>query len=144
MRIIYTCGDALLHDDFAPTSVFLPERPTGREPIIGAAVGATIAISLRRLEWQWRQLRKPLLGYCYGIRGNYRALVRYRCRLWRWWYQSLSHRSQKSNVHRLTHLLTGVFPLPKVRVTEIEVWMNIAPGDMLGRAGCGYAARQIS
>ena len=99
----------------------------------------------RPLDWQWRKLRKHLLGYYqyYGIRGNYRALARYRWRLWRLWYQSLSRRSQKSNGHRLTHLLTEVFPLPKARITHSEGWMNVTPGDLLGRAGCGNAARPV-
>ena len=97
------------------------------------------------LDWQWRQLCKHLVGYYqyYGIRGNYRALARYRWRLWRLWYQSLSRRSQKSNGHRLTHLLTEVFPLPKARITHSEGWMNVNPGDLLGRAGCGNAARPV-
>ena len=99
----------------------------------------------RPLDWQWRKLCKHLLGYYqyYGIRGNYRALARYRWRLWRLWYQSLSRRSQKSNGHRLTHLLTEVFPLPKARITHSEGWMNVTPGDLLGRAGCGNAARPV-
>lgn len=99
----------------------------------------------RPLEWQWQELRKHLLGYYqyYGIRGNYRALARYRWRLWRLWYQSLKRRSQKFNGERLTRLLTEVFPLPKAKITHSEGWMNVNPGDLLGRAGCGNAARPV-
>ena len=99
----------------------------------------------RPLHWQWQKLRKHLLGYYqyYGIRGNYRALARYRWRLWRLWYQSLKRRSQTSNGHRLTHLLTEVYVLPKARITHNEGWMNVTPGYLLGRAGCGNTARPV-
>jgi len=99
----------------------------------------------RPLDWQWQALCKHLLGYYqyYGIRGNYRALARYRWRLWRLWYQSLKRRSQKFNGERLTRLLTEVFPLPKAKITHSEGWMNVNPGDLLGRAGCGNAARPV-
>ena len=99
----------------------------------------------RPLQWQWNKLSQHLAGYYqyYGIRGNYRALARYRWRLWRLWFQSARRRSQKSNGHRLTHLLTEAFPLPKARITHSEGWMNVNPGDLLGRAGCGNAARPV-
>ena len=97
------------------------------------------------LQWQWNTLSQHLAGYYqyYGIRGNYRALTRYRWRLWRLWFQSARRRSQKSNGQRLTHLLTEAFPLPKARITHSEGWMNVNPGDLLGRAGCGNAARPV-
>ena len=75
--------------------------------------------------------------------GRYRALARYRWRLWRLWFQSARRRSQKSNGQRLTHLLTVAFPLPKARITHSEGWMKVNPGDLLGRAGCGNAARPV-
>jgi len=99
----------------------------------------------RPVAWQWQKLCKHLLGYYqyYGIRGNYPALARYRWRLWRLWYQSLKRRSQKSNGERLTRLLTEVFPLPQAHITHSEGWRRLNPGDLLGRAGCGNAARPV-
>lgn len=99
----------------------------------------------RPLQWQWAKLCQHLHGYYqyYGIRGNFRALARYRWRVWWLWYHSLRRRSQKSNGERLTTLLTGVFLLPKARITHSEGWLNVHPGDLLGRAGCGNAARPV-
>lgn len=99
----------------------------------------------RPLVWQWRALCKHLLGYYqyYGIRGNYQALARYRWRLWRVWYGQLRRRSQMSNGRRLTALLTETFPLPPARITHPEGWLPVHPGDLLGRAGCGNAARPV-
>jgi len=99
----------------------------------------------RPLAWQWRKLNQHLQGYYqyYGIRGNFPALASYRWRVWRLWFNSLRRRSQKSNGHRLTMLLTEVYRLPKARITHSEGWLRINPGDLLGRAGCGNAARPV-
>ena len=43
----------------------------------------------------------------------------------------------------LLAVITGVFLLPKARITHSEGWLNVHPGDLLGRARCGNAARPV-
>jgi RNA-directed DNA polymerase len=67
---------------------YLVLRKTARKRFRRHLLKATAWLRKQRhqpLAWQWQKLRKHLLGYYryYGIRGNYRALARYRWRLWR-------------------------------------------------------------
>ncbi len=127
---------------------YLVLRKTARKRFRRHLLQATAWLRKQRhqpLAWQCQKLRKHLLGYYqyYGIRGNYRALARYRWRLWRLWCESLKRRGQKSNGDRLTHLLTDVYPMAKARINDSQGWMNVFPGHLLGRAGCGNAARPV-
>ena len=79
----------------------------------------------------------------YGIRGNFEALKRYRHGVWKRWFNTLKRRSQKGNIHRLYILLKTVFVLPTPWITLPEGWLNVKPGYLLGRAGCGNAARPV-
>jgi len=93
--------------------------------------------------FQWRALYLKLKGHYeyYGIRGNYRALARFKHRVWRNWLQALKRRSQKVRRRRLYRLTTSMFKLPQPRITHSECWLPVNPGNLLGRAGCGNTAR---
>jgi group II intron reverse transcriptase/maturase len=97
------------------------------------------------LRWQWRELDRKLRGHYeyYGIRGNFEALARFRHLIRRAWLSALRRRGQKVNIKRLSYLLSDVFPLPTPRITHFEGWLKINPGYLLGRAGCGNAARPV-
>lgn len=97
----------------------------------------------RPLRWQWEELSRRLRGHFeyYGIRGNFEALARFRQVVWRSWLQALRRRSQKVNIARLYRLVTTVFKLPIPRITHQEGYLPVNPGHLLGRAGCGNAAR---
>lgn len=97
------------------------------------------------VELQLEELARKLRGHYeyYGIRGNFEALARFRHRVWWIWFQSLRRRSQKVNLGRLKHLLTNVFTLPTPEITHSEGWLSLDPGYLLGRAGCGNAARPV-
>ena len=99
----------------------------------------------RPLEWQWRELKRKMAGHYeyYGIRGNYEALARYRQVVWKAWFHSLRRRSQKTNLKRLYRLTSDVFTLPNPKITHSEGWLLVNPGYLLGRAGCGNAARPV-
>ena len=45
------------------------------------------------------------------------------------------------NRSRLKRLLAEVFVLPRPKVTHSEGWLSVNPGNLLGGAGCGNAAR---
>jgi hypothetical protein len=97
------------------------------------------------LQWQCEELGQKLRGhYAYfGVRGNYDALARLRTRVWFLWRAALRRRSQKSKLDRLTRLLNERFVLPTPRITHPETWLPVSPGYLLGRAGCGHAARPV-
>lgn len=97
------------------------------------------------LRWQWEQLSMKLTGHYryYGVRGNLKSLARFRAQVWRIWRQSLLCRSQKSRKARLTALLNERYRLPPPKIMRPDNWLPINPGDLLGRAGCGKAARPV-
>ena len=93
--------------------------------------------------WQWRQLAVKLRGHYnyYGVRGNFVSISRFRYGTWKHWWQALLRRSQKANKRRLYRLVNEVFVLPTPKITHTEGWLTLNPGYLLGRAGCGNAAR---
>jgi len=99
----------------------------------------------RPVREQYEELSRKLKGHYnyYGLRGNYESLLRFFYRVWRAWGQALSRRGQKGHWVRLKRLLTEVFVLPRPRITHTEGWLRVNPGDLLGRAGCGNAARPV-
>lgn len=99
----------------------------------------------RPVAWQWQQLSRKLTGHYhyYGVRGNYVALARFRQRVWRLWSSALRRRRQRVCRHRLYLLISEQFVLPAPRITHSEPWLPGLPGDLLGRAGCGHAARPV-
>jgi RNA-directed DNA polymerase len=99
----------------------------------------------RPVQEQHRELSRKLMGHYnyYGIRGNFKSLQRFFYRVWKMWIQALMRRGQKVNWPRLKRLLAEVFVLPRPRITHSEGWLSVNPGDLLGRAGCGNAARPV-
>ncbi|WP_319548601.1 hypothetical protein [Desulfogranum marinum] len=97
------------------------------------------------LSLQYKELSLKLSGHYeyYGIRGNYDALSRFRQRVWKLWRLALMRRSQKVNHKRLYTLTVETFKLPLPRITHSEGWLRVNPGYLLGRAGCGNAARPV-
>ncbi len=95
------------------------------------------------VEWQWKMLRMKLLGHYnyYGVRGNFESLRRFRQGVWKHWMNALLRRSQKANRQRIYMLINEIFVLPSARITHSEGWLSLDPGYLLGRAGCGNAAR---
>lgn len=96
-----------------------------------------------RLRWQWEQLSLKLRGHYnyYGVRGNFESLQRFWYGVWRHWWRALLRRSEKVNKYRIHRLVTEVFVLPKPKIMHSEGWLGLNPGYLLGRAGCGNAAR---
>ncbi len=84
-----------------------------------------------------------LLGHYnyYGVRGNFESLRRFRQGVWKHWMSALLRRSQKANRQRIYMLINEIFVLPSARITHSEGWLSLDPGYLLGRAGCGNAAR---
>jgi RNA-directed DNA polymerase len=99
----------------------------------------------RPVSWQWKMLGKKVLGHYnyYGVRGNFESLKRFRHGVWEHWIRSLRRRSQKVNKHRIYMLVNEIFVLPTPRITHSEGWLALDPGYLLGRAGCGNAARPV-
>jgi len=97
------------------------------------------------ISWQWKQLRLKLTGHYnyYGVRGNFEALARFRYEVWKIWINALKRRSQKVNKDRLYKLITSVFVLPTPKITHPEGWLDLNPGYLLGRAGCGNFSRPV-
>jgi len=95
------------------------------------------------VRWQCKELRKKLIGHYnyYGVRGNFDSLKNFRHGVWKAWMNSLMRRSQKVNRDRIYNLVNQLFPLPDPKITHPEGWFSIDPGYLLGRAGCGNAAR---
>lgn len=94
---------------------------------------------------QWLELRAKLLGHYeyYGIRGNLDALNRFRTQVWWAWVSALRRRSQNARLDRIIQLLQTRFRLPPPRITHPDDWLPVSPGHLLGRAGCGKAARPV-
>jgi len=94
---------------------------------------------------QWKQLRLKLAGHYnyYGVRGNFAALARFRYEVRKLWLNALKRRSQKVNKDRLYKLIASVFELPTPKITHPEGWLDLNPGYLIGRAGCGNAARPV-
>ena len=94
---------------------------------------------------QWKQLRLKVTGHYnyYGVRGNIKALVCFRYEVWRLWLNALKRRSQKICKDRLYTLTTSVFVLPMPKITHPEGYLDVNPGYLLGRAGCGNSARPV-
>ena len=97
------------------------------------------------IAWQHRELSLKLTGHYayYGVRGNFESLARFRHRVWSLWRQSLRRRSQTSRKSRITTLLNERFVLPQPHITHPDNWLPVDPGYLLGRAGCGKAARPV-
>ena len=95
------------------------------------------------LWWQSKQLSLKLKGHYnyYGVRGNFKSLASFRHRVREIWLNALKRRSQKVRKDRLYKLIAEHFELPTPRITHHEGWLELDPGYLLGRAGCGNAAR---
>lgn len=91
------------------------------------------------------KLCRKLIGHYnyYGIRGNFAALQRFYYRVWSSWVKALLRRSQKARWPRIKRLLGEVYVLPRPKITHTEGWLSVNPGYLLGRAGCGNAARPV-
>lgn len=125
---------------------YLVIRKTSRKRFARALKAITVWCSRNRhrpLGWQWQQLCVKLQGHYnyYGLRGNFEALRRFRFVVVRRWLHALRRRSQKVNLGRLYEVLMTCYPLPVARITHTESWLPVNPGYLLGRAGCGNAAR---
>jgi len=92
---------------------------------------------------QFKELSRKLIGHYnyYGVRGNFKALQKFFYRVWLSWVRALSRRGQIARWARIKRLLKEIFVLPRPRITHTESWFRVNPGDLLGRAGCGNAAR---
>jgi hypothetical protein len=55
----------------------------------------------------------------------------------------LHRRSQTSRKERITRLLNESFALPMPKIMQPDNWLSVDPGYLLGRAGCGNAARPV-
>lgn len=99
----------------------------------------------RPLREQHEELTRKLLGHYndYGVRGNFLSLQQFYQRAWTYWAKALLRRSQKVRWSRIKRLLEEAFVLPRPKITHTEGWLSVDPGDLLGRAGCGNAARPV-
>jgi len=127
---------------------YLVRRKTARKRFTRSLQAVTEWRRKRRHEamsWQWSELCVKLRGdyNYYGVRGNYEALARFRDKAWKRWMVSLRRRSQKSDINRLYTLLKDRFKLPSPTITHPDNWLDVDPGYLLGRAGCGNAARPV-
>jgi group II intron reverse transcriptase/maturase len=97
------------------------------------------------LAWQWEKLSMKLRGHYayYGIRGNLNSLEQFRYQVWKYWRQCLRRRSQTARKDRITRLLNERFVLPRPKIMQPDNWLPVDPGYLLGRAGCGNAARPV-
>ena len=97
----------------------------------------------RPVREQYEELSRKLIGHYnyYGIRGNFKALRTFYFRVWLSWGRALSRRGQIARWSRIKRLLIDIFVLPRPKITHTEGWLCVNPGDLLGRAGCGNAAR---
>jgi len=97
------------------------------------------------LGYQWRELSLKLRGHYnyYGVRGNIRSLSAFWHQAQRAWLKALKARSQKVRKMRLYWLIDHEFALPRPHITHPEGWLQLSPGYLLGRAGCGKAARPV-
>jgi len=97
------------------------------------------------LKWQHAKLSLKLCGHYnyYGVRGNFLSLSTFRYRVRQGWLRALKRRSQKASKEALYRLLDTCFALPLPCITHPEGWLALNPGYLLGRAGCGKAARPV-
>jgi RNA-directed DNA polymerase len=97
------------------------------------------------LGYQHKQLSLKVRGHYnyYGVRGNFDALSTFRYKARQRWLHALLRRSQKACKERLYELLDKCFALPTPHITHPEGWFDLSPGYLLGRAGCGKAARPV-
>ena len=97
------------------------------------------------LRWQSVQLSLKVKGHYnyYGVRGNIRSLSKFWHAVQRLWLKALMRRSQKVRTSRLYELIDHQFALPRPHITHPEGWFRQNPGYLLGRAGCGKAARPV-
>jgi group II intron reverse transcriptase/maturase len=97
------------------------------------------------LRWQSAQLSLKVSGHYnyYGVRGNIRSLSKFWHAVQRLWLKALKRRSQQTRLSRLYELIDHQFALPRPRITHPEGWLRQNPGHLLGRAGCGKAARPV-
>lgn len=124
---------------------YLVKRKTARKRFNRSLISIAEWCSRNRhlpLSWQCKQLRLKLTGHYnyYGVRGNFEALARFRYEVRRLWLYALKRRSQKVNKDRLYKLIASVFELPTPKITHPEGWLDLNPGYLLGRAGCGNSA----
>jgi hypothetical protein len=78
---------------------------------------------------QYRELSEKVRGHYayYGIRGNSRALVRFRHEAQRLWHYWLNRRSrERRDGARLWTLLNGHFPLPPARLVHAATHRQLA------------------
>jgi len=94
---------------------------------------------------QQKKLARLLRGHYnyYGVRGNFDQLKQFHHAVWKIWYVTLKQRSQKGMQFGKFILLQERFPLPRPKITHSEGWLSVDPGYLLGRAGCGKAARPV-
>ena len=97
------------------------------------------------LGYQHRQLSLKVRGHYnyYGVRGNFGSLSTFRYQARQRWLHALLRRSQKACRERLQRLLDRCFLLPTPRITHPESWLDLSPGYLLRRAGCGKSARPV-
>ncbi len=56
--------------------------------------------------------------------------------------KALMRRSQKACKKRLYWVVDKRLVLPRAHIIHPEGWLELSPGYLLGRAGCGNALRQ--
>jgi len=97
------------------------------------------------LRWQCEHLRRQLRGHYnyYGVKGNFQNLSTFRYKVRQLWLKALKSRSQRVRKQRLYQVIDRNFSLPPPRITHPEGWLELSPGYLLGRAGCGKAARPV-
>jgi len=125
---------------------YLVKRKTARKRLKRSLKGAhkwCVENRHRPVQEQHRELSRKLRGHYnyYGIRGNFKSLQQFFYRVRMTWLQALRRRGQKANLPRLKRLLDEIFVLPRPKITHSEGWLSVNPGYLLGRAGCGNAAR---
>lgn len=128
--------------------VFLVKRKTSRKRLNRSLKAISQWCKRNRhtpLKWQHAQLSLKLRGHYnyYGVRGNYSALSAFWHKIQRIWLKALMRRSQKVCKKRLYWLIDHEFVLPRPHITHPEGWFELNPGYLLGRAGCGKAARPV-
>ena len=127
---------------------FLVKRKTSRKRL-NCSLKAILQWCKRNrhtpLKWQHTQLSLKLRGHYnyFGVRGNSRALSTFRDKVKRRWLKALMRRSQKACKKRLYWLVDKRLVLPRPHITHPEGWLELSPGHLLGRAGCGNAARPV-
>ena len=125
--------------------LYLVKRKTSRKRLSRSLKAISQWCKRKRhtpLGWQHTQLSLKLRGHYnyYGVRGNFVSLSTFRYKVRQVWLRALIRRSQKVRKGALYRLLDTRFALPSPRITHPEGWLQLQPGYLLGRAGCGKAA----